>query len=77
MSSRVMTLLGAVGAALAFLQAGLPNATPAWVKLGLGATSAFLAYYLGQTNKGTTAQPAQRIDVTVTESAKQPFQPKV
>lgn len=53
MSSQVMTLLGAIGAAISFLLAGLPDNTPWWGKLGIGALNAFLTFYLGQSNRGT------------------------
>ena len=53
MSSNMMTILGAVGAMLACLMAGLPAETPLYLKLLIGALNAGLVFYLGQTNKGT------------------------
>lgn len=53
MTAQMMTALGAFGAMLAFLLAGLPNDTPVYIKLILGAANAGLVFYLGQTNKGT------------------------
>ena len=67
MTSQMMTLLGAVGAMLAFLLAGLPSETPLYLKLVLGVANAGLTYYLGQTNTGTVPPPPQRIDVRVEE----------
>lgn len=53
MSSRNMTIFGAIGAGLAFLSAGLPDETNLFIKLILGAFSASLSFYLGSTNQGT------------------------
>jgi len=53
MTAQVMTVLGAFGAMLSFLLAGLPNDTPVYIKLVIGTFNAGLVFYLGQTNKGT------------------------
>lgn len=52
-TSAQMTLLGALGAGLAFINAGLPPETAWYIKIGIGAMNAALVFYLGQTNKGT------------------------
>lgn len=57
MSSNMMTLLGAIGAMLAFLLAGLPAETPIYAKLLIGVLNAGVTFYLGQTNKGTLPEP--------------------
>lgn len=54
MTSGMMTFVGAVAAALAFLLAGLPAETPVYVKLGIGTLNAALSFYLGQTHPGTS-----------------------
>lgn len=65
MPGGIMTLLGAVGAMLAALQVAIPTDSSTMVRGVLGAVNAGLVYYLGQTNKGTTPQPDQKITVKV------------
>jgi hypothetical protein len=72
MTNQVMTLLGAIGAMLAVIQLGLPENTSWSVKLGVAAVNAGLSYYLGQTNKGTTPQAPQQVEMTVSQAPDQP-----
>lgn len=65
-----MTLLGAFGAGLSFVLAGLPMGTPWYVKTFLGSVNAFLVFYLGQTNKGTIKEPEPSIIITPQDSKK-------
>lgn len=53
MTSGMMTALGAVGAGMAFVVAGLPAETPVYIKLLLGAVNAGLVAYIGKTHPGT------------------------
>lgn len=72
MSGQLMTLLGAIAAMLAVIQLGLPAETPTYVKLIIGAVNAGLSYYLGQTNKGNTPPPEQKVSVTLDATPPQP-----
>ena len=48
-----MTIIGCVGAGLAFIMASLPPETPIYIKLTIGGINAMLSFYLGKTNTGT------------------------
>lgn len=53
MTSQAMSIIGAVGFALAFLVGGLPAVgAPPWASLVLGAVNAGIAGYLGKTHPG-------------------------
>ena len=45
MSSKVYTLIGAVGAMIAFGLMSIPDSAPDWVEYGLGVVNAGVVYF--------------------------------
>jgi len=60
MSSRMMTILGCIVAALGFVGTNLPEGSPEWLKLLIGALLAASAGIGGLTHPGTRASAGGR-----------------